>query len=116
MMDVVQNDALLSLADAARALPRINSKKVHPSTLWRWCRIGVKARTGERIHLEHIRVGARVFTTAEAMNAFATEVAAADATYFDRVRPTIPKQSTSKQRERSISAAEHTLQSAGVLR
>lgn len=29
-----------------------------PSTncVWRWCRRGVKSRTGERIHLQHVRM------------------------------------------------------------
>ena len=116
MIDVVKNDTLLSLADAARALPRVNGKKPHTSTLWRWCRTGVRARTGERIRLDHVRIGSRIFTNSEAMNAFATEVAAADATYFDRVRPTPSKAPTDKQHQRSIAQAESQLKTAGVLR
>ena len=47
---------------------------IHPSTVWRWCRIGHK---GHR--LESFNVGAKVFTTSEAwdrwMNAINGEVA-----------------------------------------
>ena len=35
---------LLTLAEAARQLPRIDGKKVALPTLWRWCRRGLKGR------------------------------------------------------------------------
>lgn len=68
----------LSLAAASRLVPG----RPHTSTLWRWCRRGVLARSGERIRLKHIRLGARVFTTREALDEFGRALADADAAYF----------------------------------
>lgn len=57
-----------------------------PSTncMWRWCRRGVIARSGERIKLEHIRIGGKLFTTPQWVNEFGRRLADADARYFDR--------------------------------
>ena len=51
---------LITLAEAARIAP------ARPSTncVWRWCRKGVLSRGGERIRLQHQRVGGIIFTTA----------------------------------------------------
>ncbi len=123
MIDVVNGteEQLLSLSDATRVLPKIQGKRPHNSTVWRWCRIGVKARSGRRVRLEHVRVGARVFTTAAALNAFVADVAAADAEAFDgRSNGRTPANSTPRgrsdaQRRRDVLAAEQTLRAGGVV-
>jgi len=43
----------------------------------------VRARTGERICLEHIRIGGKIFTTANSIEEFGRRLAAADAAYFE---------------------------------
>lgn len=56
--------------------------------MWRWCRRGVLARSGKRIKLQHIRVGGKIFTTAEWVIAFGRHLADADAQYFEaRIEP-----------------------------
>lgn len=72
-------DARITLAEAARIVPG----NPHTSAVWRWARRGVKARSGQRVRLEHIRVGGRVFTTQAWIDAFGAQLAAADTAYFD---------------------------------
>jgi hypothetical protein len=76
-------ESLLTLTEAAKIAPG------RPSTnaLWRWCRKGVIARSGERIRLEHSRIGARIFTTQAWVAKFGRRLAEADAVYFDRTEP-----------------------------
>lgn len=56
-----------------------------PSTncMWRWCRKGVLARSGERIRLEHVRIGGRIFTRPSWVEEFGRRLTAADVSYFD---------------------------------
>ena len=102
----------ISLSEAARLAPG----KPHVSSLWRWCRRGVKARGGDRVHLEHVRAGGRVYTTAESLTRFFEAVAAADAEHFNsQTAPTQPATRTDNQRERAVRSAERKLAGAGIL-
>jgi hypothetical protein len=69
----------ITLTEAAKITPG------RPSTncLWRWCRRGVLSRSGERIRLEHVRIGGKIFTTAQWVEQFGKALAEADASYFD---------------------------------
>lgn len=69
----------LSLTEAANNCPG----KPHVSCLWRWCRRGVQARSGERIRLEHRRLGGKIFTRLDWLEDFSRRLAEADAKYFD---------------------------------
>ena len=51
--------------------------------IWRWCRRGVLSRGGERVRLQHVRIGGRVYTTARWLEEFGRRLAEADAKYFD---------------------------------
>lgn len=75
-----QRDQFITLTQAAKIAPG------RPSTncMWRWCRRGVIARSGQRIKLEHIRMGGKIFTTQLWIDAFGRKLAEADAQYFDR--------------------------------
>lgn len=76
----------LNLAEASRRVPG------RPSmwAVWRWCRKGVKVRGGtERIFLQHIRVGGKLFTTRPWLDAFGVALAEADTNYFAQ-RDVIP--------------------------
>ncbi|MCH8823503.1 MAG: DUF1580 domain-containing protein [Planctomycetes bacterium] len=100
----------LSLAEAARQCPG----KPAPSTVWRWCRRGVRARSGERVRLSHVRVGGRIYTTLHSLTRFFEATAQADIEHFDR-----PKQYTTKgacsesQRLRDIKRADSQCKDAG---
>ncbi|MCC6284283.1 MAG: DUF1580 domain-containing protein [Phycisphaerales bacterium] len=69
----------IGLADAAKLAPG------RPSTncLWRWCRRGVIARGGERVRLQHVRAGGKIFTTAPWVDEFVHRLASADEKYFN---------------------------------
>jgi len=75
-----QQEQHITLTQAAKIAPG------RPSTncMWRWCRRGVIARSGERIKLEHIRIGGKLFTTPVWVHEFGRRLAEADAQYFDR--------------------------------
>ena len=70
----LRNETALSLTDATKAVPPIDNKRPHPSTVWRWCRKGLRG-----VRLEHIRVGHRVVTTREALCRFFDRLAGAEA-------------------------------------
>ena len=70
--------SMITLSQAAKLAPG----RPHASTIWRWCRRGVLSRNGERIRLEHIRMGGKIFTKAIWVEAFGRQLAAADAEYF----------------------------------
>ncbi len=69
----------ITLTDAAKIAPG------RPSTncIWRWCRRGVLSRGGERVRLQHVRVGGMIYTTAAWLEEFGRRLAEADAKYFD---------------------------------
>ena len=69
----------LTLAEAAKIAPG------RPSTncLWRWCRRGIIARTGERVRLRHIRSGGKVLTSADWVRDFCEALAERDTAHFD---------------------------------
>jgi hypothetical protein len=70
MIDLA-NEPLMSLAQAAAALPPgRQGKKVHLSAIVRWILTGVRTPTG-RVHLEGIRIGGRWLTSREALQRFA---------------------------------------------
>ena len=73
-------NALVSLSTAAKHCPG----RPNASTLWRWARKGIKARSGVRIRLEHMRVGGKIFVTIESLSRFFENVAAADIEYFEK--------------------------------
>ena len=61
----IKTETLLTLNEAAEQLPRISHKKVHVSTLWRWCHLGLND-----IHLDYLNIGHRIFTSDEALQRF----------------------------------------------
>jgi hypothetical protein len=74
-----EQDNHITLTEATKVTPG------RPSTncLWRWCRRGVLSRSGQRVRLEHIRIGGKIFTTSRWVEEFGKALAKADASYFD---------------------------------
>lgn len=115
---MIENEDLISLTEATEHYPKVRGKRPHVSAVWRHARVGIKARNGERIKLEHIRFGGRVYTSREALRRFGQRVAEADAQHFDSrsaaevsigERPTPPK-----RREKQVRDAERFLDETGV--
>ena len=88
--------------------------------IWRWCRKGVLSRGGERIRLQHVRIGGKIFTTAAWLHEFGKRLAEADTEYFDLddqttvALPARPRTRSEKQRLAAIERAERELAEAGV--
>lgn len=114
----------ITLSQAAKLAPGRPSS----NCVWRWCREGVKAASGTRVRLKHMRFGSRIFTTRQWLNDFGLALAEADAAHFQRdenapatPQPTKPK-SPSKRARRAASddarrrhlEAERELEEAGL--
>lgn len=72
------NPPLISLNEA----PEHVSGRPSISAIWRWCRRGVLARNGQRIRLEHRRIGGKIYTSAPWLDAFTKALTDADTAYF----------------------------------
>lgn len=122
-------DDLITLTDAAKVAPG------RPSTncVWRWCRRGVLSRSGQRIRFNHVRVGGKLFTTAQWVGEFGKALAAADAEHFDshdgspdqsvvstpsavahQPRTRRPRQYRSQHRETSLTQVNRELEAEGL--
>lgn len=108
---MLNDEHVLTLAEAPKLLPG----RPHASSLWRWCRKGIKARNGTIIRLEHRRLGGRVLTSAEALDRFGAALAEADVSYFDEAPGPRPSATRApRQRERDMAQAEAELAEAGL--
>ena len=111
MIDLNQEE-LLSLSESCAALPRIDGKRPHTSTIWRWCRKGVRG-----VRLEHVRLGHRICTSRAALNRFANALAVADSASSSSSNantPTVPTPTPENQRARAVAEAEASLEEAGI--
>jgi hypothetical protein len=117
--DLVAN--ILSLAEAARAVPAMDGRRPHTASIWRWCRKGI-VRNAKRVTLRYVRVGRRIGIPADALNEFFVALAEADRTEdaspIERAaaqcRVVIPKGRSDKQRQRDIDRAKAELARVGV--
>ena len=98
----------LSLSDAAKALPRINGKRPHSSTLWRWARKGLQG-----VKLETRRLGGRFVTSIEALERFSKQLAEIELPDSGPVLRR-EKSRTEHQRQLDIESAEKYLDARGV--
>ncbi len=106
----LQAEELLSLGDAAKSLPAIEGRRPHISTLWRWCKKGVRG-----VRLEYVRLGHRVCTSREALSRFAQRLAEVD----DKPGPGYVGSRGSRRRsindrKRAVERAERRLDAAGA--
>lgn len=101
----------LTLSQASKRLPRVNGRKVHTSTLWRWCRRGCKGVT-----LRYYRIGRTIMTTEKALQQFFTALAQADTEQADshNFKPR-RKRRRPDNRQASIDEANAVLRNAGIL-
>lgn len=111
-------DALITLTEAAKITPG------RPSTncLWRWCRRGVRSRGGERVRLEHRRIGGKIFTTPDWLDEFGRKLAEADTRHFDHCEeaaadsaakePRVPRRRRRSRLPRPGEADSHVMEDA----
>lgn len=111
-MAINLQDEILSLADVSRALPAIEGKRLHVSTILRWCRIGCGG-----VQLEHVKIGCRVCTSRKALARFIKRRTAAGMQFVEQ-NPRSPggalKPRTRKQRDRGHAEAEAELAAAEI--
>lgn len=105
----LHKEQLLSLTDATKSLPPIDGKRPHVSTLWRWCRRGLRG-----VRLEHVRIGHRVCTSTDALSRFVNRLAEAEPAPRPRDPEPEPKIRTPERRQRDIAKARAELASMGV--
>ena len=110
------DEDIMSLAEASKRLPRVDGRRPHASTIWRWARRGVSVRgpDGERvrIYLETRRLGPKVVTSAEALERFSERLAAVELPELTRP-PTFPRRPR-KRAEKEIADAEKRLAAKGA--
>lgn len=116
-----QFEDLLTLGQAAKIAPGRPSS----NCLWRWCRRGVLSRAGERVYLQHVRVGGKVYTRAEWLEDYGQTLAEADAAYFRQnedgavpqptpSRPKRRRQRFEQHRREAIEHASRELRDVGL--
>lgn len=112
----MEENGYITLTQAAKMAPGRPSI----NCLWRWARKGVLARSGQRVRLQHLRIGGKIFTTEEWVRHFGQALAEADASYFkmdDNVSAasrTSPGTRTPKQRQAAVQRAESELKDMGI--
>jgi hypothetical protein len=108
---MLQNEQLLDFVEASSFLPARNGKRIHTSTIWRWCRDGIMLRSGERVRLEYRRLGGRMVTSRQALERFGHALAEADCD-LPKNRPkrsSRKRNSTSRERARRDRAVNNKL-------
>lgn len=112
-LHIAPDEELISLAEAARHLPRIDGRKVAISTVWRWCRVGLRG-----VHLEYVRVGRKICTSREALLRFFAALAEKDQ-QLDPSRLAGPQFAnrppmTSRRRQRALEQVDQILERARI--
>ena len=107
----LQTEQIVALSGGAKALPLIDGKRPHPSTLWRWATKGLRG-----VRLDYVRIGHRLCTSHEALNRFVNALAetGAEPAVVAAKTPRADRARTDTKREREIARAEAELSAAGV--
>ncbi len=99
-------ETVLTFSAAARRIPPLRSgRPVSPSTLWRWAAVGCRARDGQRVRLETLRMGGSTATSLEALQRFFAALSAGE-----QERARAAPRPSSKDHARS----EKVLEAAGI--
>ncbi len=104
----------MTLSDVARKIPRRNGKRVNTSTIWRWCRKGVRG-----VHLKYAKIGRNIVVSPSDLHAFfetLAEADSADQSPTTATRKRKPRRRVNNAvRQREIDAANAVLIKAGIL-
>ena len=107
------SEKIFTFAEAAKHLPRIDGRRPHTSTVWRWARRGIGG-----VRLECLRVGGRYVTSAEALERFAEQLARQRPQRRETRRRDPPHRHAAKrsdtQRRRDIDDATRELEQDGM--
>lgn len=108
MIDI-KSEQLLTLPEAARAVPPVGGKRPHTSTLFRWTRKGVRGG----VKLECVRIGRKLCTSREALDRFFHAVTEAPAPEPNEQGSVQDWSRTPRQQERAVNAASVRLRASG---
>jgi hypothetical protein len=112
---------LLTLSQAAKVAPGRPSS----NCVWRWCRRGLSSRAGERVYLQHVRVGGKIYTRTQWLDQFWRTLADADVQHFRLKEEALPvpaptslrkvrRERFDQHRRESIATADRELEDAGL--
>ena len=102
-MTDLTRETKLTMAQAARSFPSARlGRPVSASTVWRWCRKGVKVPGGGTLRLECVRVSGRWLTSVEALSRFVAQQTPA----MENDPPPAPRSPSRRQRASERAAAE----------
>jgi hypothetical protein len=105
----VASDQLVTLAQLAKRIPRRrNNKAVHPSTVHRWRRPGIRG-----VRLECIRIGGAWHTTFRAFQEFCEHLSAEDPNCRPQETP-VKNETAEKEQTRHHEIVERELEQFGV--
>jgi hypothetical protein len=105
----INAENVMTLAEAASALPRLNGRKLHISTLWRWARVGCKG-----VKLDYTRLGHRILVSREGCARFMAALAKAEPVPRPRVPDPQPATRTPERKAKDIAKARAELAELGV--
>ncbi len=104
------SETILSLREAAKAVPSIDGRKPAYGCIWRWCHRGIRG-----IRLEHVKLGGKLATSKEALQRFFSKLTELETSDSKGSLPRRAAQAAhSKQRLDSISRAEQELDARNV--
>ena len=99
----------MTLAEITKRLPPLNGKRLHTSTVFRWCKNGIRG-----IHLKYAKIGRVIVISETDLNHFFAALAQAEQPKtFPITRRRRRRRSTDRQR--AIEHANLVLQRAGIL-
>lgn len=106
---MLHDEKVLTFSEAARHLPRVNGRRPHASTIWRWARRGISG-----VKLETRRIGARFVTSVQALERFTAALAEVEPDRWrSNVHRTGPPNRANSQRQCDIAEAEAELAADG---
>jgi len=103
----VETKNLVTLTEAAALLPKVGGKKIHVSTIWRWCKNGLRG-----VALEYMRCGAKIVTSETAMLRFFAALAQHDER---RPRSSGYKPTCLKNKPRAEAARQREIENATAI-
>ena len=104
------SDELLTMSQAAKICPKVDGKRPHVGSLWRWARRGVRG-----VKLEHVMVGRKLCTSRAALDAFFANLTDAPRSVTSG-RKRSPKPPSELHREAQVARARQRMLTKGFLK
>jgi Protein of unknown function (DUF1580) len=106
----ILNETKVGIDETQRRLGA-DETPIHFTSVYRLMNRGVKAPDGQRVYLEHLRVGGKLITSLEAIERF---VAATNGVDLDGAELIEALPASSKQRAKELAEIDRQLAAAGI--